>query len=79
LIISGRAEVNGQRAGEITRGQLYMPTEMLPLYVRTGRKMSQMLRRQKLKLYLSMKEDVTDVLKTEVAAVSVYEGRCHRC
>jgi len=40
--------------------------------------MSQVLRRQKLQLYLSMKEDVTDVKETEVKAISVYEGRCHR-
>jgi len=25
-----------------------------------------------------MKEDVTDVKETEVKAISVYEGRCHR-
>ena len=35
--------------------------------------------KQKLQLYLSIWEDVTDVMETEVTAVSVYLGRCCRC
>ena len=42
-------------------------------------KMSQMLWRQKLQLYLSIWEDVADVIETEVTAVSVYLGKCRRC